>query len=190
MVAVSLIPFFADVYLLTEKNIEIVKVIQDTPKLILEILPLYFPVLWLAHSLNKKVNLSKRLIEEYTHKTVLGKTFSGLSNQIDTLPGDGDTKNELRTRLLLNLLQVSSENPGKLISDYNKSDHPLMDGIERSSKLTDAMGTLAKVPGLSAITKTIVDQAEKKLEAEAKRVTEGLVLNEALEDDKGGGSSA
>lgn len=190
MVAVSLIPFFVDVYLLAEKNIELVKVIQDTPKLILAILPLYFPVLWLAHSLNKKVNLSKRLIEEYTHKSVLGKTFSGLSNQIDTLPSDGDTKNELRTRLLFNLLQVSSENPGKLISDYNKSDHPLMDVIERSAKLTDAMGTLAKVPGLSAITKTIVDRAEKKLEAEAKRVTEGLVLNEALEDDKEGGSSA
>jgi hypothetical protein len=184
MVSVSLIPFFVDVYLLTAKDIGIIKVIQDTPKMIMAILPLYFPVLWLAYSLNKKVNLSKRLIEEYTHKAVLGKTFSGLSNQIDTLPGDGEMKNDLRTRLLFNLLQVSSENPGKLISDYNKSDHPLMDVIEKSAKLSDAMDTLAKIPGLSAITKTVVDRAEKKLENETKRVMDGVVLNETMEEKK------
>jgi hypothetical protein len=182
MVTVSLIPFFVDVYLLAAKDISIVKVIQDSPKLILAILPLYFPVLWLAYSLNKKVNLSKRLIEEYTHKAVLGKTFSGLSNQIDTLPSDGEIKNELRTRLLFNLLHVSSENPGKLISDYNKSDHPLMDVMEKSSKLTDAMGVLEKIPGLSAITKSIVDRAEKKLESQAKKVVEGMALNDALDE--------
>ena len=36
-------------------------------------------------------------------------------------------------------LEVNSKNPGKLISDYNKSDHPLMDvlDLDKSIKLTN-----------------------------------------------------
>lgn len=183
MVLVSLIPFFVDIYLLTSKGVELVKVIKDTPSLIVAILPLYFPVLWLAYSLNKKLNLSKRLIEEYTHKAVLGKTFSGLSNQIETLPREGAVKDELRTRLLFNLLQVSSENPGKLITDYNKSDHPLMEALENSIKLSDSMGALAKLPGFSAITKSIAAKSEKILKSETQKIEDGLAVQESLEND-------
>jgi hypothetical protein len=62
------------------------------------------------------------LIEEYTHKGVLSKTFEGLATQIEEL-GDSETSNELRVKLLFNLLHVNSENPGKLISDYKTTDH-------------------------------------------------------------------
>ncbi|RZU38188.1 hypothetical protein EV700_2766 [Fluviicoccus keumensis] len=181
MVFVSLIPFCVDIYLLAWKGANLVQVIKDTPSLIVAILPLYFPVLWLAFSTNKKSNLSKRLIEEYTHKAVLGKTFSGLSNQIETLPRESAIKEELRTRLLFNLLQVSSENPGKLITNYNKSDHPLMEALENSAKLSDSVDALAKLPGFSTIAKKLATRTEDILKEETKKVEAGLAVQEALE---------
>ena len=181
MVAVSLIPFGVDVYQLAFQNVDLLQVLKNTPSLVLAILPLYFPVMWLAYSSSKKLNLSKRLIEEYTHKAVLGGTFSGLSNQIESLPRDNAVKDELRTRLLFNLLQVSSENPGKLITDYNKSDHPFMDALENSAKLSDSIQTLAKLPGFSAIAKKLADRADDVLSSEARKIEHGLAAQEELE---------
>lgn len=184
MAAISGIPLIVDIYLLFGEKIGIIKVIQDTPNLLLAILPLYLPALWIAVSLNKKINLSKRLIEEYTHKEVLGKTFAGISNQIDTLNSEDGVREELRTRLLFNLLQVSAENPGKLITDYNKSDHPLMSVLDNSKKLSDSMEALSRIPGLEVITKGLVTRAAKKFEDTAKDVANGIDANAILEGDK------
>lgn len=181
LVLVSLIPLGVDVYLLNWKGAELLKVIQDTPNLIISILPLYFPILWLAHSTNKKLNLSKRLIEEYTHKAVLGKTFSGLANQIDTLPHESAVKDDLRTRLLFNVLQVSAENPGKLITNYQKSDHPLMEALENSAKLFDSVEALAKIPGFSSLANKLSKKGDEILMSQQKKVDGGLVAQEALE---------
>ena len=180
MALVSLIPLAVDVYLLNWKGADLIQVIQDTPNLIISILPLYFPVLWLAYSTNKKLNLSKRLIEEYTHKAVLGKTFSGLSNQIETLPHESAVKDELRTRLLFNVLQVSSENPGKLITNYQKSDHPLMEALENSAKLSESVDALTKIPGLSSIAKKLSEKSDEILRMQQKKVDTGLAAQEAL----------
>ncbi|UTH76356.1 hypothetical protein [Chromobacterium sp. IIBBL 290-4] len=182
LVAISTIPFAVDIYLLGWKGHELINVIKDTPSLIISILPIYFPVLWLAYSSNKKINLSKRLIEEYTHKSVLGKTFSGLSNQIESLPHEGKIKEDLRTKLLFSVLQVSAENPGKLITDYQKSDHPLMEALEKSAKLSDAVDALGKIPGFNALAKKISEKGEELLSNQTKKVEEGLKINEDLEE--------
>lgn len=181
LVAVSLIPFIVDAYLLVWREKDIVEVIKDTPNLILSILPLYFPILWYAFSSNKKLNLSKRLIEEYTHKSVLGRTFSGLSNQIINLPHENAVKEDLRTRLLFNLLQVSSENPGKLITDYNRSDHPLMEALENSAKLSASVEILAKLPGFSAIAEKLAQKSQKIASEHNQMVTDGLAIQDSLE---------
>lgn len=186
MAAISAIPLAVDTYLLFGEKFGIIRVIQDTPNLLLAILPLYLPALWIALSLNKKINLSKRLIEEYTHKEVLGKTFSGISNQIETLTADSSTKEELRTRLLFNLLHVSAENPGKLITDYNKSDHPLLSVLDNSKKLADSMEALSKIPGLAAITRGLAARAEKKVEEAAKDVAKGVDLGRVLDGNREG----
>lgn len=181
LVGVSLIPFAVDIYLLGWQSKDLVGVIKDTPSLIISILPLYFPVLWLAYSSNKKINLSKRLIEEYTHKAVLGKTFSGLSNQIDNLATDDPIKGELRTRLLFNVLQVSAENPGKLISNYQKSDHPLMEALENSAKLSDSVDVLEKIPGFGALAKKIAGRSEGLIKEQVKKVEQGLKDHNMIE---------
>jgi DNA repair exonuclease SbcCD ATPase subunit len=59
LVCISFIPFLADLYLLVVLEKDLVSVISETPKLVLSILPLYFPILWMAYSSNKKMNLSK-----------------------------------------------------------------------------------------------------------------------------------
>jgi len=112
---------------------------------------------------------------------VLGGTFSGLSNQIESLPRESVVRDELRTRLLFNLLQVSSENPGKLITDYNKSDHPLMDALENSAKLSDSIETLSKLPGFSAIANKLAARTEEILNNETKKVVDGLAAQDELE---------
>lgn len=155
--SISLIPFAVDIYLLI-KGEDLVNVIRETPSLIVSILPLYFPILWLAFSSNKKLNLSKRLIEEYTHKEVLTKTYEGLSSQIDDI-SQQDISQELRAKLLFNILEISAENPGKLITDYDKSDHPLMEALESTAKLANSVEKLGKIPGFSALAKNLDKKA-------------------------------
>ncbi|MDF9401349.1 hypothetical protein [Vibrio sp. 1180_3] len=142
-------------------------VIQDAPMIYSMMLPVYAPILWVAYSSNKSYKLSKRLIEEYTHKEVSSRTFEGLSNQIDTI-GEDDTSGELRTKLLFNLLQVNSENPGKLISDYNNSDHPIIDAIDKSSKLADAINRLDNVPLVSPLLRHLNAKERNKIEQKEK----------------------
>ena len=183
MIAISGIPFAVDAYLLVGRGMDIVQVIKGTPNLIFSIFPLYFPVLWFAYSSNKKLNLSKRLIEEYTHKAVLGKTFSGLSTQIESLPRETAAREELRTRLLFNLLQVSSENPGKLITDYNKTDHPFMEALEKSAKLSEAVESLSKLPGFSAMAEKLASSNKRIIAEQAQKVEQGLAIQGVLDSN-------
>ncbi len=181
LVAVSLIPFAVSVFSLIEKE-HFSEVLLRLPRLVLSILPLYIPVLWVAYSSNRKVNLSKRLSEEYAHKEVLSKTFEGLSEQINNIENKTISV-DLRNRLLFNLLEVSSENPGKLISDYNKSDHPLMDALDKSVKLANAVEKLGKIPGFSKLAQVLDRKSKNVLDGEEKKANAGLdTLDEEYKD--------
>lgn len=172
LVIVSLIPFFVSAYLIaTGDSLE--DSILKIPRLVLAILPLYIPVMWVAYSSNRKLNLSKRLIEEYSHKETLSKTFEGLASQINNIDDKG-VSNDLRIKLLYNILEVNSENPGKLISDYNKSDHPLMDALDKSVKLTNAVTKLSKIPGFTKIASTLEKKSQKLIDIEQKKAELGL----------------
>ncbi|MBH0026483.1 hypothetical protein I6F53_05760 [Pseudoalteromonas sp. SWN29] len=179
LVAISLVPFAVDLYLLIGLNKDLLAVLSDTPKIILSILPLYLPVLWIAYSANKKANLSKRLIEEYTHKGVLSKTFEGLSTQIEELK-DGDLSNELRVKLLFNILHVNAENPGKLISDYKTTDHPIMDALDKSVKLGNAVDKLKNIPGFSNLITKLDKESQDILIKTAGKVETGLQAKDSI----------
>jgi hypothetical protein len=172
LVAISVIPFLFSLVSIF-RNEELNDVIMRIPRLVFAILPLYVPVLWVAYSSNRKMNLAKRLIEEYSHKEVLSKTFEGLSKQINTVD-DKDISSELRIKLLYNILEVNSENPGKLISDYNKSDHPLMDALEKSVKLSNAVKKLDRIPGMSRVAQFFARKSDEILEDQAKKAEAGL----------------
>lgn len=172
MVCVSLIPFtISIIQLLNGKLLK--EVLLDMPRFVLSILPLYIPVLWVAYSANRKLNLSKRLIEEYTHKEVLSKTYEGLSHQINELD-DKSISADLRNQLLYTILEVSSENPGKLISDYNKSDHPIMDALEKSAKLGSTVDKLSKFPGLLRLTALLEKRSTAIIEEQNNLANKGI----------------
>jgi len=129
--------------------------------------------MWVAYSSNRKLNLSKRLIEEYAHKETLSKTFEGLSHQINNID-DKDISNDLRVKLLYNILEVNSENPGKLISDYDKSDHPLMDALDKSIKLTNAVAKLSNIPGFAKLASSIEKKSQKIFEEQKRKAEAGI----------------
>ena len=153
------------------------------PRLVLSILPIYIPILWIAYSSSKKLNLSKRLIEEYTHKEVLSKTFEGLSTQINNLEDSQITK-DLKNKLLYNILEISSENPGKLISDYNKSDHPLMDALDKSVQLANSVEKLSKLPGIKKLTSVIDKKAKNILAENDTKANKGLDSIEGIDENE------
>ncbi len=182
MVVVSLVPVALSGVLLAQGK-ELKEVILDAPKMFMSVLPIYLPFLWLAFSNNKKVNLSKRLIEEYTHKEVLSKTYEGLSTQIQSIK-DQEASSELKTKLLFNILEINAENPGKLISNYDKSDHPLMEALDRSSQLTDSIERLAKIPGFNKLASRLSEGSKKILKEQEIRVNQGLSVSELMKEGK------
>jgi len=180
LIGISTIPFIISIVTIFG-NDSLDAIINRIPKIVTAILPIYIPILWVAYSSNRKMNLSKRLIEEYSHKEVLSKTFEGLSNQIQNIKEE-NISSDLRNKLLYNIIEVNSENPGKLISDYNKTDHPLVDAMDKSIKLTNAFTRLSKVPGFSRIANAYAAKAEKLIQTESKKAETGIELNEALEN--------
>lgn len=132
--------------------------IERAPKIMLAFLPLYIPLIWTTISANKKVNLSKRLIEEYSHKQVLSMTIEGLSKQIENIE-DADMSEELRIKLLNSFLNVTSENPGKLILNYQKSDNPILNFFDRDKKKGKTI-----VDSLKNSTKDIIEKAADEIE--------------------------
>lgn len=177
---ISCIPFVLGIYLFFSKGFDIQTIIMDTPRTVLATLPLYAPAMWLAYSSNRKSNLSKRLIEEYTHKEALSKTFEGLAKQIENL-GDDEISNNLRVKLLYNMVSMSSENPGSLIKGYNKSDHPFMDIIDKSTNLTNALEKLSHFPGIKSIATSILGKVETHQE---EKIQKGLATNAVLSENE------
>lgn len=138
--------------------------IERAPKIMLAFLPLYIPLIWTTISANKKVNLSKRLIEEYSHKQVLSMTIEGLYKQIENIE-DADMSEELRIKLLNTFLNVTSENPGKLILNYQKSDNPILNFFDRDKKKD------------KTIVETLKDSTKDIIEKAADEIEEGIVNN-------------
>jgi len=160
----SLIPFlFPFVEMLrSETTLKFIDLFKEMPSLYLAMLPFYVPGVWLAFSANKQVNLSKRLIEEYTHKEVMSGTYQGLAKQIEEMESQHETSKELKNTLLANLVEANSENPGKLISDYNSSDHPLETLLKGGSQINKLLEKLIKNPTLfNSILDKFPDLADK-----------------------------
>lgn len=174
LIFVSLIPFIVSVlYFLDGHPLD--ETILKMPRLVLAIIPMYIPILWLTYSSNKKLNLSKRLIEEYSHKEVLSRTYEGLSTQIANIDDDKQSE-ELKYRLLSAFLQVVSENPGKLISNYQTSDHPLMEVLDQSYKFQLAIDKLEGIPGMGKIA-TILETKSKKKTIEKEKMMDKAINN-------------
>ena len=159
LVLISSIPIVCSILLMVFKNLTLDEIMSKLPTMSLALLPLYAPVLWVAYSADKKLKLSKRLIEEYTHKEVVSKTYYGLSNQLVNVK-EKDKSNELRDKLLYNLITVNSENPGKLITDYENSNNPIMDFLSNSAKFAKNLDKVSR--SIERMKKTVSSSNENK----------------------------
>lgn len=150
MTILALLPVLFNLWLLYGKNLEIIELITKIPSTVVLILPIYAPVLWLAYAANKRVNQSKRLIEEYAHKEALSKTFGGLSTQVKQLE-DAGLSADLSVKLLYNVIKASAENPGELIKGFNKADNPIIDVLDKGIGFTESLKRLTEIPGFDHI---------------------------------------
>jgi len=71
-------------------------------------------------------------------------------------------------------LNVSSENPGKLITDYNKADHPLIDALDKSVQLATAVDKVSGIPGFSKVSKMIDKKSKQIIDKKALKAEQGL----------------
>lgn len=133
MVAVAILPFLVYVvWFFQGKSFD--DIILKIPNMTIAVLPLYAPLIWLALHLNHRINLSKKLIEEYAYKEAVCKSFAGLSEQIEAI-NDKETLQELRLKLIDLVMSVNSDNPGKYIKNYDKCDNPAIELLSRLEKL-------------------------------------------------------
>ncbi|WP_157209302.1 hypothetical protein [Mariniflexile maritimum] len=164
----SILPIAVGIFFLYTGS-TLTEVIERAPKIILSFLPLYIPLIWITISANKKVNLSKRLIEEYSHKQVLSMTIEGLSKQIENIE-DSELSEELRVKLIRSFLEVTNENPGKLISNYQKSDNPILNILDRDKQEKPK--------------KTIVQTVEERTKGIIEKAADEVEQNVAKNTDK------
>ena len=159
MVAIAFIPFTVYVYWYF-KQMPFVEIVKSIPNITLAVLPLYAPLIWLGVYLNKKINLSKKLIEEYAYKEAISKTVTGVSEQIKNLQND-ETSQEIHENLIKLIVSASADNPGKYITGYDKCDNPLLDLISQPEKLSKL---IKEVPFLENFAEQIIAMKQKKQE--------------------------
>lgn len=184
MILVAFLPI-AVMLKMHSSGLGVMDVFMRSPRVILAFLPLYTPLVWLAIVFNKRMNLAKRLIEEYSHKEALSKTFEGLATQIEALGTDKNAL-DLRVRLLHNLIAVSAENPGKLITGYNRADNPIFEFLDKSAALGKSLEKLASIPGFDRVLQTMNKRNERKREEAQELAQEGI---SSLEDGKNAAKS-
>lgn len=168
LVVISAIPVGIASILLFLVKLDVLEVIKYLPQLLGLIVPIYAPVVWVGLTSSKKVNQSKRLIEEYAHKEAISKTYEGLSREVGKL----DDEENLKERLLFNIISTSAENPGKLIQGFNKPDYPMIEIIDKFTKLlktaksTDELQTIME--GIVSLGQNIAGYENKISKSEYK----------------------
>ena len=96
-----------------------------------------------------------------------------MSKQVDAL-GDKEASAELRIRLLYNMVAISAENPGKLISNYDRSDNPIIEILDKSIDLSKAIDKYRNVPFINLVIQKLAKANEKKLEEMEDDIKQGM----------------
>lgn len=165
MMSLAVLPIIVNLCLWLFWNKSFLDILTMLPREMTYILPIYIPLFWLAIFANKRINLSKRLIEEYKHKEAVSKTYEGLSKQIAELDDDKVSR-ELQARLLYNTVMLSEKNPGELIKNFNRPDNPLIDVLNQGTKFSEAVAKLKQFPNIIGIANALSQKPSNAAEGE------------------------
>lgn len=143
LACVAAIPGFIVIKLLLGQT-NMGEVLREAPRITFALSPVYAALIWAGIFQNKKLNLSKKLIEEYSHKEATAKTFAGLAKQIAEV-GDDNVSKTLKTKLLEQTLDASAKNPSDCITNHEKSDNPMLSLLNLSEKWIKQAGGVENV---------------------------------------------
>ena len=104
-------------------------------------LPLYIPVVWLAIYSSKRKSENKRLEEEYAHRESLANSFIGYKEQIEQLNKD-DT--EALKEFLKNIVSEISKNPSDTLDGKHGDSTPIKELIGMLPELNKLIGKDSK----------------------------------------------
>jgi DNA repair exonuclease SbcCD ATPase subunit len=100
---------------------------------ILNDLPFFIPTIWLAVFASKQQSQYKRLQQEYAFKEINAKSFHGHKKQIEELMNQGHSDAELLSKLIVQLVAITSQNPSETLDSNAHNDSPplfkLIDGF-------------------------------------------------------------
>lgn len=165
LATVAAIPAIVIICLVFFGNVDFLEAIKETPSLTFALAPVYAALIWLGIFQNKKLNLSKKLIEEYSHKEATAKTFAGLAKQISEV-GDDDVSKALKTKLLEQTLEAAAKNPSDCITNHEKSDNPMFSLLNMSEKLIKQAGGAENVSKILAMASDIYLEKYKNAQCE------------------------
>lgn len=161
------------VMVVAKSDLALIDAIKDAPMLTMTLSPVYAALIWLGIFQNKKLNLSKKLIEEYSHKEATAKTYAGLAKQIAEV-GDDEMSKSLKIKLLEQTLNAAAQNPSECITNHEKSDNPIMSLLNMSSKWVNRAGGTENVAKLlNTIAKMYLNYPKRQKNADTDKNCEG-----------------
>jgi len=90
---------------------------------LLERIPFFIPVIWLAIFSGKHQSQNRRLQEEYTYKEALAKSYESHKREIENLP-DGEERDKLRHKLIDSIIDMNRYNPSETLQHNGHSEKP------------------------------------------------------------------
>ena len=121
-------------------NKSVEEIINILPYIYMLSFPLYIPFIWIGIHFNKKINLGRKLHEEYSYKAVISEAITGLSEQIKNIKND-DFYEKIYEKLILLIITASEDNPSKYIRQYDKIDNPLLEILSNPKKIKEIMSS-------------------------------------------------
>jgi hypothetical protein len=94
-------------------------------------LPIYAPVIWFAYFVNKRRSENKRLLEEYSHKEAMAKSYDSYKKQIADLKLDDSA---LIEKLMDRAIDVISYNASVTLDGKHDEKMPIHQMLSEVSK--------------------------------------------------------
>lgn len=91
-------------------------------------IPLYGPVLWLAFYATRRRSQNQRLQQEYAHKEALAKSYDSYRRQLQEL---GDEDGKMQKALITKAIDAISYNASETLDIKHNTDSPLSEVVEK-----------------------------------------------------------